>query len=304
MSARARSCLALAALCIATGAAHAQNRGVYPLGMSALNSGVGPAQGFTYGNQLLFYARDRANDENGNAVASGSNTVVMDMNTFTWVSHAHMLGATFSSSATIPFAKNSLSSDLQGPISGGSGLADSYYLPAILGWTHETIAVRAMYGFLAPTGRFEAGADDNVGSGYWTHTLSSGQTWRPAGVPRLSLSAFEMMEFHTTQHDTGVHPGDTFDLDWSVMGAFGGREAVRWSAGLAGYEARQTTAKTGPGITRAQQNERYAVNAIGLAATAAFPKHQASAGLKWFSEFANRSTYEGWSLQLQGAVSF
>jgi hypothetical protein len=46
------------------------------------------------------------------------------------------------------------------------------------------------------------------------------------------------------------------------------------------------------------------VNAIGFAVATAFPKHRASAGLKVFSEFANRSTYEGWSVQLQGAVSF
>ena len=304
MRALAGGLLALAALCAAIDPAHAQNRGVYPLGMSAINSGAGPAAGFTYANQLLFYARDRAKDDGGNTVASGTNTVVMDMNTFTWVSRLRVLGATLSASATIPVAKNSLTSDLHGTISGGSGLADSYYLPAILGWTHETLAVRAMYGFLAPTGKFEAGADDNVGSGYWTHTLSSGQTWRPTGAPRLGVSAFEMLELHTTQRDTGVRPGDTFDLDWSVLASLGGSEAARWSAGVAGYEARQTSAKSGPTITPAQQDERYAVNAIGVAATAAFPKHKASAGLKWFSEFANRSTYEGWSLQLQGAVSF
>jgi hypothetical protein len=292
------------ALVTSTGAAHAQNRGVYPLGMSALNSGATAAPGFTYVNQLLSYARDRAKDDDGHTVASGSNTVVMDMNTLAWVSGVHVLGAAFSMSATIPVAKNSLTSDLQGAISGGSGLADSYYLPAILGWSHETLGVRAMYGFLAPTGKFEAGAADNVGSGYWTHTLSSGQTWRPAGAPRLSVSAFEMIEWHTRQKGTDVQPGDTFDLDWSAMGALGGSEAVRWQAGVAGYEARQTSAKTGPAITPAQEDERYAVNAIGFAVATAFPKHRASAGLKVFSEFANRSTYEGWSVQLQGAVSF
>jgi hypothetical protein len=272
------------ALVTSTGAAHAQNRGVYPLGMSALNSGATAAPGFTYVNQLLSYARDRAKDDDGHTVASGSNTVVMDMNTLAWVSGVHVLGAAFSMSATIPVAKNSLTSDLQGAISGGSGLADSYYLPAILGWSHETLGVRAMYGFLAPTGKFEA--------------------WRPAGAPRLSVSAFEMIEWHTRQKGTDVQPGDTFDLDWSAMGALGGSEAVRWQAGVAGYEARQTSAKTGPAITPAQEDERYAVNAIGFAVATAFPKHRASAGLKVFSEFANRSTYEGWSVQLQGAVSF
>jgi hypothetical protein len=40
--------------------AHAQNRGVYPLGLSAINSGVSAAPGLTYNNSFLFYARDES----------------------------------------------------------------------------------------------------------------------------------------------------------------------------------------------------------------------------------------------------
>ena len=46
--------------------AHAQNRGVYPLGMSATNSGVTPQPGFTYANQLIYYSREHARDDAGN----------------------------------------------------------------------------------------------------------------------------------------------------------------------------------------------------------------------------------------------
>ena len=45
--------------------AQAQSRGVYPLGMSSTNSGVTPAPGFTYSNQLLFYYRNESKDEHG-----------------------------------------------------------------------------------------------------------------------------------------------------------------------------------------------------------------------------------------------
>ena len=55
--------------------AQAQNRGVYPLGMSATNSGVTPQPGFTYVNQLLFYSRDHARDDAGNTLpVAGENT--------------------------------------------------------------------------------------------------------------------------------------------------------------------------------------------------------------------------------------
>ena len=285
--------------------AQAQNRGVYPLGMSAVNSGITPEPGFTYSNQLLFYSRDEAKDDNGNTIATGSNSVIMDMNTVTWVSNETFPGGTrYSASATFPFAKNDLTADIHGNISGGAGFADSYYLPVILSWSWERVAIKAMYGFLAPTGRFDANANDNVGSGYWTHTLSSGQTFYLTSNKRLSFSAFAMYEFHTTQAGTGIHPGDTFDLDYSLMGTILNTEGVRLQIGVAGYEARQTTAKTGPGITRAISNERYAVNAIGCAASVGFPKHKASVTLKFFNEFADRSTFEGYSFQVAGTIHF
>src|SRR5687767_11724417 len=107
---------------IAARPARAQNRGVYPLGMSALNSGVTPESGFSYANQLLFYARDEAKDNNGKILpVTGLNTVVMDMNILTWASTERIFGARYSASATLPLAKNNLTSDIQGQISGGSG---------------------------------------------------------------------------------------------------------------------------------------------------------------------------------------
>jgi hypothetical protein len=286
--------------------AQAQNRGVYPLGMSTLNSGITPEPGFTYSNQFLFYSRNEAKDDNGNTLpVSGNNYVLMDMNTVTWASKETLLaGARYSASATLPFAKNDLTSDIQGNISGGSGFADSYYLPLILGWSWDRVAVKAMYGFLAPTGRFDANANDNVGSGYWTHTLSSGQTYYLTKDKFLIFSAFEMYEFHTTQQGTGIHPGDTFDLDYSLMRTVLNKTALRLQIGLAGYEARQLTAKTGPGITSAMSDERYAVNAMGVAVNLALPKQRTNVTLRFFDEFADRATFQGYSFQVAGAISF
>jgi hypothetical protein len=211
--------LVLAAACLwMTIPSHAQNRGVYPLGMSAINSGLLPESTFTYSNQFLLYTRDEAKDNQGRTLpVTGKNSVILDMNTITWVSEWKILGARYSASASLPFSKNDLTSDLEGNLSGGSGFADSYYVPVILGWSWARAAVRAMYGFLAPSGRFSASANDNVGSGYWTHTLSTGQTFYLTGSKRLSLSAFQMYEFHTVQEGTGVHPGGTFDLDYSLL---------------------------------------------------------------------------------------
>jgi hypothetical protein len=274
--------------------------------MSAANSGVTPEPGFTYSNQLLFYSRDEVKDQNGNTVPiTGSNSVLMDMNSLIWVSTKELLGgARYSAFATLPFARNDLTSDIHGNISGGSGFADSYYVPFVLGWNKERVAIRVLYGFLAPTGRFAAGANDNVGSGYWTNALSSGQTIYLTRDKSWAFSAYEMYEFHTTQEGTRTRPGQTFDLDYSLTRTFTFTNAPSLQIGIAGYEQRQITATTGPAITPEETTERYAVNALGGLTNVTFSKLKVSLGLKFFQEFANRSTFQGYSLQFSGSLRF
>ena len=286
--------------------AGAQSRGVYPLGMSATNSGVTQPPGFSYSNQLLFYERNEVKDDNGDTLPiTGSNSVLMDMNSLIWVSNKKFMGgARYSAIATLPVATNDLTSDIHGNISGGSGFADSYYVPFILGWSKERAAIRVLYGFLAPTGRFAPDASNNVGSGYWTHAFSSGQTFYLTAAKSVALSTYEMYEIHTTQEGTGTHPGDTFDLDYSLLKAFNFSNGTLLQLGAAGYEQRQTTAKTGPQITLAQSEERYAVNSFGFASNLTLPKPKVNLGVKFFEEFANRSTFQGYSLQISASVSF
>jgi len=298
------SAMLATACCVAlTRTTSAQNRGVYPLGMSATNSGVTPEPGFTYANQLLIYSRDKSKGPNGEVLGTGSNSVVMDMNTLAWVSKKKILGAKFSMTATIPIAKNSLTSDVAGSISGGAGLADSYYQPFILGWSESRFAIRAVYGFLAPTGRYRNGANDNVGSGYWTHAFSSGQTFYLTKNKATSISAFQMYEVHTTQQHTGIHPGDTLDLDYSVMHSFSLRNDKRLQVGLVGYNAWQTTDKTGPTITLEQSKAHYKVNAVGVGSNLNLST-KINVGFKYFQEFANRSTFQGHSIQFSGSIKF
>jgi hypothetical protein len=297
--------LGIASLVLTVCSASAQNRGVYPLGMNAMNSGATPAAGLTYTNLFILYSRNESRGEDGELLASGSNSVLMDMNTFVWGSKKRILsGARYAASATLPFANNSLASDATGAVSGGGGFADSYYQPVILGWEKPRVGLKAIYGFLAPTGRFTAGASDNVGSGYWTNVLASGQSIYLTSDKRTAISAFQMYEFHTTQEGTDLKPGETFSLDYSVTHTLGLTTDTQLQIGVIGYEQRQTTGKSGPAVTPDQASTRYAINAIGLAATINLPSRKTSLGLKYFDEFANRSTFQGYSLQISGSVTF
>jgi hypothetical protein len=271
--------------------------------MSAPNSGVTPPSGFSYSNLLAIYSRGSFRGTRGEVLARGSQSVVMDLNSLVWVSKKEVFaGANFSMSATLPMAKNSLTSDITGPISGGSGFADSYYQPFILGWQKQGVAVRGVYGFLAPTGRFNVGSDDNVGSGYWTHAFSSGQTVYLNESQATSVSAFQMYEIHTKQKRTGIHPGQTLNLDYSLMHSFGGKKK-RLQVGLVGYNQWQTTDKAGPSITLEQAKAHYKVNALGGAANLGLSP-RINIGFKYFQEFSNRSTFQGHSVQISGAFNF
>ena len=285
----------------------AQVRGVYPVGMSATNSGVTPEAGITYSNLFIFFSRDEEKGSHGEILATGQNSIMMDMNSFVWVSKKEMGflgGAVLSASATLPIANNSLTSDVNGALSGGGGFADSYYQPIILGWRKRHVAIRAVYGFLAPTGRFSAGANTNVGSGYWTSVVSSGQTIYLNPSKATALSAFQMYEFHGTQQGTMVHPGQTFNLDYSLTHTFPVQRSVRLQVGFVGYGQWQTTDKRGPNITPDQAAARYNVNALGFAANAILPEQKANIGIKYFHEFECRSTFQGYTLQISAAVTF
>jgi hypothetical protein len=67
----------------------AQVRGVYPVGMSATNSGVTPEPGFLL-FKSFFFLRDEEKGPHGEIVATGQNSIMMDMNSFVWVAREYL----------------------------------------------------------------------------------------------------------------------------------------------------------------------------------------------------------------------
>ena len=273
--------------------------------MSATNSGGTPDPGYTYSNLFLFNARDELLGPEGETVSTGHHAVMIDLNTLVWVSErAQLGGARLSTAATLLVSSNSLASDVKGQLSSGGGFGDLYLQPLIVGWKKPRVDVRLAYGILAPTGRFDGNANDNVGSGYWTHAPSAGVTFYLSESKATALSAFHMYEFHTAQKDTGIHPGQTANLDYSLTHTIPIRTNAQMQLGLIGYGQWQVTDKGGPTITSAQAAERYGVNSLGLASTLMLPQRKTTLGLKYFKEFASRSTFQGYTLQISMGIGF
>ena len=274
--------------------------------MSAVGGGVLPETGFTYANLFLFYARDELRGPGGELLATGHNSVLMDMNIFTWASDTTTRRGRprYAISVTLPIANNSLASDTEGALSGGGGFADSFYQPAILGWSLSRADLKVAYGFLAPTGRFKAGAADNVGSGYWTQSLSAGQSIYMTPSRATTLSAFEMVEFHSTQAGTHIDPGDNVDLDYSLMQRVASSKDMRLQLGLVGYAQWQTTDTHGPMVTPEQASAHYRVYALGFGSNLNLPARRVTLALRYFDELFARSTLQGNSIQISSTIGF
>ena len=115
-----------------------------------------------------------------------------------------------------------------------------------------------------------------------------------------------MYEFHGTQQGTHIHPGQNFDLDYSVTQVFAVKSGLLLQLGLVGYGQWQTTDKTGPAITPTQATALYSVNALGFCATnVVLPERRVSVGAKYFKESSRTSpTFQGYSMQISGTITF
>jgi hypothetical protein len=74
----------------------------------------------------------------------------------------------------------------------------------------------AMYSFVAPTGRYETGAADNLGLGFWTHQLQGFGCFYPFEHQATAVVAGLTYEVHGEIKDVDVTPGSRLSLEWGV----------------------------------------------------------------------------------------
>ncbi len=72
------------------------------------------------------------------------------------------------------------------------------------------------YSFAAPTGRFELGADDNLGLGFWSHIFQGFGYFYPFDHQGLAFEAGLTFETNSKIKDTDVRPGNRLSLEYGV----------------------------------------------------------------------------------------
>jgi len=191
----------IAVLCCAS-PAHAQLNGENLLGDMGVKSGTQPEPGLYVSSIYYRYFTDSIKDPNGKSLSldpsgNASQTIQAAMPLLLYVTPKKVLGAHFGMMAVLPVAKGGLEAPGLGLSEQAStGLSDLYVMPAQLGWHARRADASVGVGFFAPTGRYSAGASDNLGKGMWSYEASAGGTVYLDSQRTFSLSTTAFWETH------------------------------------------------------------------------------------------------------------
>ena len=192
--------VALATLC-ATPAA-AQLNGENLLGDMGVKSGTQPEPGLYVSGIYYRYFTEAIKDPDGKSLSldpsgTASQTINAAMPAVFYVAPKKILGGHLGMMAVLPFANGALEAPGLGfAEEATTGTSDIYVMPAQLGWHFKRADAIAAFGFFAPTGRYSAGASDNLGRGMWSYEISAGGTVYLDAERSLSLSTTGYWETH------------------------------------------------------------------------------------------------------------
>ena len=161
----------------------------------------------------------------------------------------------------------------------------TFFEPLVLAWHPSPFDFAVAYGAWMPTGNFSAADPVSPGKGFWSHMLTAGATWYPDEKKTWSFSVLNRYEFHTTQDDTGIRPGQTYTLEYGLAKAL----TPVFDLGVVGYFQKQTTTDGGTAVSRVRDHAA----AIGLEAAYAFPKIMLFTSLRYEHEFTAKDRPQG-----------
>jgi hypothetical protein len=195
--------LGLTTLLLQAVPAYAQLNGENLLGDMGVKSGTQPEPGMYVSTIYYRYFTDTIKDPNGekatfDPTGAASQTIHAGVPLFYYVTPKKIFGANLGMMAVVPIAKGALEAPGLGLSEQAStGLSDLYVMPVQLGWHFKRADAVAGVAFFAPTGRYSAGASDNLGKGMWSYEVSGGGTFYLDSKRTLSVSTTAFWETHS-----------------------------------------------------------------------------------------------------------
>jgi hypothetical protein len=204
---------------------------------------------------------------------------------------------------------------------GGAGFADTSVQLVNMGWhfLEDRVDFNTGYSFTAPTGRYTAGASNNVGSGYWGNDITSGTTFYITKNKGTSANLATDWEIHgqktvasaITGQLSKITPGQAFTAEWGIGQVLPLKKNLSQLAqlGLVGYDQWQVTANGGnylvAGIpVAASRVPYYSVQGIGVQANYILPAKDLAFFFKYYNEYSAKARPEGRTFVFGGSWTF
>jgi hypothetical protein len=229
-----------------------------------VKGGSQPHPGLYVGNIYYRYKTDTIKGPDGKTVmldptGSGSQTINATVPLFIYVSQKKLLGGNIGMMAVVPIARGALEAPGLGlSESASTGLSDLYVMPLQLGWHKRQFDMTAGVAFFAPTGRYSAGASDNLGKGMWSYEVSGGGTLYIDKGRSVSLSTLASWETHSKKDGAEVQiqgiafkdlkVGQLLTLEGGAGKSFLGGAAHVGFAYYAQWKVTDDTITTTPGL--------------------------------------------------------
>jgi hypothetical protein len=310
-----------------------QQKGQWVPGQFGLNAGVIPDPGITYANLAVNYSAGRLNNSTGSRIlqnVTGTYSFWADENIFYYVPHHKVLGGYFMPYVAVNYATGSVVAALPPLLpgntsginlsAGGSGLADTLVEPINIGWHFaKRVDFNVGYAFTAPTGRYTAGASDNVGSGYWGNDITSGTTLyitKNHGTTANLATAWEIHGQKTVASLVSgqlskITPGQAFTQEWGIGQVLPLKKDMSQLAqlGLVGYDQWQVSSNGGnytvAGMpVAASLVPYYSVHAIGFQANYILPAKNVALFFKYYDEYSAKARPQGRTIVFGGSWTF
>jgi len=273
------------------------------------------------------YSASQLDDSNGNRIlqnVTGTYSFWVDENILYFVPKQKILGGYFMPYIDINVANGSLVAALTGTNlsvnGGGAGLADTYVQPLNIGWhIKKRVDVNAGYAFVAPTGRYTAGASDNVGSGYWGNFITSGTTLYITKNQGTTANLSTAWEIHGQKNVASVPvgelskitPGQAFTDEWGVGQVLPLKkdQSMLGQLGVVGYDQWQVSGNGGnyliAGVpVSASLVPYYSVHAVGAQANYILPKQDLLLFFKYYDEYEAKARIRGREFVFGGSWTF
>jgi hypothetical protein len=250
----------------------------------------GPA-GFYLGDIFYFYRTDTVKNLNGDdLLKSPAIDIFGNFILGSYVTKKKILGANYAFTVALPVLNTELALPSLNVGAQTWGLADMYIKPLELGWHFKHADAVAGYAFMAPTGRYTAGANDNTGLGMWSNEFSAGTTLYLDQGRKWHAAATGFYEIHTSKQDLDAKTGDIFTLEGGAGRAFLQGYA---NAGLAYVGQWKVTEDSGSDVNLLVRGKKGSMFALGPELNMPVSKKGIFLGFKYLFDVRSRLATSG-----------